>query len=503
MQDTLQARPQLSKSSLPLIKNITTPQVSIMDLPEKVLQFGTGVLLRGLPDYYIDKANKMGAFNGRIVVVKSTSQNRADEFSEQDGLYTLCMRGWQNGQSFAQDIINCSISRVIDANANWKEVIKCAANPEMKIIFSNTTEVGIQLDKEDKISATEPPRSFPGKLVSFLYERFKIFEGDPGMGMVIVPTELIADNGRTLEAICLELAKIADLEPAFILWLEKSNEFCDSLVDRIVAGKMQEAEAAEVEGQLGYKDKLMIMSEVYGLWAIETESKDAAAVLSFDIADSGVIVTPNIEKYRHLKLFLLNAPHTFTCVLAQAVGFQFVNEAMADKDFNNFISHLLMEEAVPAVVNADTTKEEAVSFARDVLDRFRNPYINHQWSDISKQMTLKMVMRCIPLIQAYREKFDALPPFMIRGFAAYLLFLKTKSEGSENYSSLNGHQFKVTDAKSATLQKHWQSADTVTAVKNILSDRQLWQMDLTGIPLLEQTVIKAVLELEQRITLNF
>lgn len=54
------------------VGKVSVPGEVIFSLPEKVLQFGTGVLLRGLPDYFIDKANRQGIFNGRIVVVKST-----------------------------------------------------------------------------------------------------------------------------------------------------------------------------------------------------------------------------------------------------------------------------------------------------------------------------------------------------------------------------------------------------------------------------------------------
>ena len=90
------------------LKNIQSPDLqvppdSVFDLPEKVLQFGTGVLLRGLPDYFIDKANRSGIFNGRIVVVKSTSAGGTDEFDKQDGLFTLCVRGIEDGNKIKVD----------------------------------------------------------------------------------------------------------------------------------------------------------------------------------------------------------------------------------------------------------------------------------------------------------------------------------------------------------------------------------------------------------------
>ena len=198
---------QLSKE---IIKKITPqagliiPDEKLFSLPEKVLQFGTGVLLRGLPDYFIDKANRKGIFNGRVVVVKSTSQGSADAFDKQDGLYTLCVKGIENGEMTEEAIINSSISRVLSAKEQWAEILACAHNPEMKIIISNTTEVGIVLTDDDiKLS---PPNSFPGKLLAFLYERYKAFYGREDSGMVIVPTELIIDNGTKLRSIVLELA---------------------------------------------------------------------------------------------------------------------------------------------------------------------------------------------------------------------------------------------------------------------------------------------------------
>src|SRR6185436_11389404 len=128
------------------LKNIQSaelqvPSDSVFDLPEKVLQFGTGVLLRGLPDYFIDKANRKGIFNGRIVVVKSTSTPGADAFAKQDGLYTICVRGLENGHTIEENIINSSISRVLSAAEEWSTILACAHNPEMQLIVSNTTEV--------------------------------------------------------------------------------------------------------------------------------------------------------------------------------------------------------------------------------------------------------------------------------------------------------------------------------------------------------------------------
>ena len=194
----------LSKFNLKNINSslVSIPDESLFELPEKVLQFGTGVLLRGLPDYFIDKANRKGIFNGRIIVVKSTDGGDAAAFDKQDGLYTLCMRGLVNGQSVTENVISSAISRVLSAASEWDKVLQCAHNPDLTIIISNTTEVGIELVNDD--IRRHPPVSYPGKLLAFLHARYTFFNGSPQHGMVIVPTELISDNGKKLEAIVLE-----------------------------------------------------------------------------------------------------------------------------------------------------------------------------------------------------------------------------------------------------------------------------------------------------------
>lgn len=123
---------QLSKNAIRQIgakQGLDIPDEKIFELPEKVLQFGTGVLLRALPDYFIDKANKQGLFNGRIVVVKSTDSD-SSAFDRQDGLYTVCVRGVENGKTVEENIINASVSRVLSAKTEWKRILECAHNPE-------------------------------------------------------------------------------------------------------------------------------------------------------------------------------------------------------------------------------------------------------------------------------------------------------------------------------------------------------------------------------------
>lgn len=406
---------------------ITTENVdALFALPEKVLQFGTGVLLRGLPDYFIDKANKQGLFNGRIVVVKSTDQGATDGYGVQDGLYTILEKGIENGSPIERTTINATISRVVSAKTEWQAVLDCAANPDIQIIISNTTEIGITLVASDTTASF--PESFPGKLLHFLMERYRVFNGSTESGLVIIPTELISDNGIKLKKIVIELAQLKGLDDTFIDWVYHANDFCSSLVDCIVPGKLPTNEQTQFEQKVGYQDSLAIMSEPYRLWAIETASKKTASILSFAGADARVILAPSINKYKEIKLRLLNATHSLCCGVAHLSGFVTVRDALKDSTFSSFISVMLLEEIVPLVADGDISLEEANAFALQVIDRFSNQSIEHLWLNISVQYTSKMQMRVVPLVDKYVKQHGKAPMLISFGFAAFLLFMKSKND---------------------------------------------------------------------------
>ena len=464
---------KLSKETLPAISNraVIVPDAAIFSLPEKVLQFGTGVLLRGLPDYFIDKANRHGLFNGRVVVVKSTDSGDAGAFDRQDGLYTLCVRGIEDGHKVEENIICSAISRVLSARDQWQEILELAHSPEMRIIVSNTTEVGIQLVEDD--IRRRPPVYFPGKLLAFLYERYQAFQGSPESGMIIVPTELITDNGKKLAGIVKELAQKAQLEASFLVWMEEHCRFCSSLVDRIVPGRPDASVLQQLTHDLGYSDDLLAIAEVYRLWAIEGDEK-VRSTLSFAAADPGVIIESDIEIYRELKLRMLNGTHTLSCGLAFLSGFSTVKNAMDDTGFSSFIADLMLKEIAPSIPY-EVPLAEARDFGLRVLDRFRNPQLQHQWLSITMQYSSKMRMRVIPVLQRHYQRHSEPPAHMALGFAAYLLFMR-------------GGSHPVNDDRAAYFADLWQKYPAPEVATVVLKDKSYWEADLSQLPGFEGAV---------------
>ncbi len=477
-------------------KAVQVPGDELFNLPEKVLQFGTGVLLRALPDYFIDKANKQGVFNGRVVIVKSTSGGDAGVFTAQDNLYTVCVRGIEAGNTIEENLINASVSRVLAATGEWQQVLQCAANAQIEIVISNTTEVGIRLQEENIEAA--PPDSFPAKLLACLYHRYNELGKENAPGMIILPTELITDNGNKLKSIISQLAAYNKLPQEFMLWLHSANTFCNTLVDRIVPGKPAAAKLAALETELGYHDGLLTMAEAFRLWAIEGDEKIKSA-LSFATVDEGVVITPDITVFKELKLRLLNGTHTFCSGPAFLAGVELTRDAVSHPAFGQFMHRLMQHEIGPAI----PCKIEAAqrnAFAASTVDRFANTSIDHKWKSITVQYTSKMKMRNLPLLAEYYRKHEALPKYMAASTAACLMYMRAnKVEQGVYYGELNGSAYSIEDDNAVYFyEKNEQTNNTSDYCAKILGDADFWQTDFNELPGFKDSVIQFARQIEQQ-----
>ncbi|MDF5690065.1 tagaturonate reductase [Aquirufa sp. WAEICH-18A] len=474
----------ISEGAINTKLDLQYPSPEVFTYPEKILQFGTGVLLRGLCDYFVDKANRKGVFKGRVVLVKSTAKGGADAFEAQDGLYTHCIKGIDEGKEVEEYLINSSISRTLTASKEWDSILACASSPDMQIIISNTTEVGIQYVANDAISGG-CPASFPAKLVAFLHARWQHFSGSKESGMVIIPTELIINNGDVLKDIVLKLAHDHQLPADFIQWLHTANHFCNSLVDRIVPGAPDAATKAAICEQLGYEDSLVIISEVYRLWAIQGSS-EVKKILSFASVDSGVVIAEDIEIYRELKLRLLNGTHTLMCGMSYLLGFRLVKDVMSNSYLSKLVMNLMLTELAHSIPYKMDFKI-ADRFGRSVLDRFKNPFINHKLIDITVQYTTKMRMRNIPLLVNYYQIFGKAPELFAMGFAAYLQFMHAvKVEDGKYFGECNGEFYPIQCDYASYFYEAWKDLN----LTKLLADEKLWGHDLSALPGFEDAVKK-------------
>lgn len=461
-------------------------------LPEKVIQFGEGNFLRAFVDWMFDKLNREGLFNGRIVILQPRkSSKQVAILNEQDGLYTLLLRGIENGQFKETREILTSVSRGLNPYTQWDEVLACAESPDMEVVVSNTTEAGIVFDASDTIEGT--PNTYPGKLTAFLYHRWKHFKGDSSKGMIIIPCELIEANGKALKNCVVKFAQLWKLDANFVDWVVNSCAFVSTLVDRVVTGYPRD-EVAKIEGEIGYHDQLMDAGEYYHLWVLEGP-KSLSEKLPFDKIGLHVIWTDDQSSYRDRKVRILNGAHTGSVPAAFFCGLDTVKEMMDDELTGRFTNELIDEEILQAFKN-DKNTEALTELANAVKDRFRNPCIRHYLLSIMLNSSSKFAVRDLPSLLDYVEMHGKLPKRLVFSLAALLTVYRTGDlKDGVLYSKRDGQPFEMKDdAKTLEFMKTtWEqyeptSQKALTTAKTLLAAKQIWGQDLNSVPGLTEAV---------------
>ena len=394
----------------------------LKDAPERVLQFGEGNFLRAFVDYFIDEMNEKAGFNSKVVLCQPIAPGLAPQINEQDGLYTLFLRGRENGEQVNRKRVISCVSRCLNPYEDYQALLDCAKNPDLRFLVSNTTEAGIVFDPACK-KDDAPPASFPGKLTLFLHERWKL-----GMkGFIILSCELIDHNGDELKRCVEKYIDLWGLEPEFKAWVEAENLFCSTLVDRIVTGYPR-AEAENICKELGYQDNILDTGEVFGFWVIEGPQsiKDE---FPFEKAGLPIIVVDDHTPYKQRKVRILNGAHTSMVLGAYLAGQDIVRDCMNDEVIHGFMNKTIYDEIIPTL---DLPKDELTDFAAAVTERFNNPYIDHALLSISLNSTAKWKARVMPSLTEYVKRMGRLPRCITFSFAAYIAFYHTAREKGEN-----------------------------------------------------------------------
>ncbi len=455
--------------------------------PERIVQFGGGNFLRGFVDWVLDVLNAETDFASGVVIVKATP-GTYDELDEQDCLFTTYLHGIQAGEVVEETRLISAVQRVVYPYRDFAAYLALARQPEVRFIFSNTTESGIVFSGDDAL-ADEPPATFPAKLTRFLYERFLHFGGSPDKGCIIIPTELIVDNATRLREIMLEYASLWRLEPEFTAWVKARNVFCNTLVDRIVSGFPQ-ADAQRLFAQMGYEDRLLAAGERYHSWIIEAEPS-LLGEFPVDQARTplNVSVVDDAAPYRTIKVRLLNGAHTAMTPLGILLGIDSVREAMEDEALASFIRDLIFQEVIPSVT--EVPRGELESFAGDVFDRFRNPRIHHRLLTIALNSSSKVKERILPSMLGYLDETGQLPERLVLAFAAFIRLYRGEWRGAS--IPLND------DAEVLSwFKKQWATADSTEALAQaVLGSEALWDRDLSGAPGLAEKVSQNLREIEE------
>ena len=450
--------------------------------PEKVLQFGEGNFLRAFVNYWFDLANEKAGWNGKCVLVQPIAPGLANMINEQEGLYTLYLRGSEKGQKVDDMRVISSVSRCLNPYeaAGFEAMMEVAVSDDLEIIVSNTTEAGIVYDPACQLN-DKPCASFPGKLTQVLYARYQAGK----KGILMLACELIDNNGKELLKCVNQYIDQWGLEDGFRKYVNEDCTFCGSLVDRIVPGRIRDAaEVAALEQKHGYADPLLDVGEVFGLWVIEGDPA-MNDVLPFRKAgiEANVFVAPDMTPYKKRKVRILNGAHTGFVLGAYLGGHDIVRKCMEDETVLGFMNKMLLDEIVPVL---PLDQEDCRNFAAAVQDRFNNPFVNHELMSISLNSTAKWRARNMPSFLEYIEAKGSLPTCLTMSFAAYIAFF------SNDIQELNeaglvcrrpaGNTYTCSDDRWALEFYYAHKDDSVEdLVHAVMTNEQMWGQDLTAI----------------------
>lgn len=463
---------------------------SVKRYPERIVQFGEGNFLRAFLDWMIAEMNEKAGFNSSVVIIQPIAIGNVDKLNEQEGLYTLYMRGIKNDMAVSEHKIVDSISRGINPYTEYDKYLTVAENPDVRFIVSNTTEAGIAFNEKDSPN-DRPQNTFPAKLTSFLYHRYQFFKGDNTKGLIVIPCELIDRNGEQLKQCILRYSKLWGFEKEFINWLNEANIFCNSLVDRIVTGYPKERKQ-EIEKELGYSDQMLVETEQYYLWVIEGPHK-VQDEFPAHLAGLNVLFVDDMTPYRTRKVRILNGAHSSMTPIAFLCGLHTVKEAIDHPVVGRYMQDLIFQEIIPSI---EPGCEELSFYALEVIQRFRNPYIRHNLASIALNSMSKYRVRVLPSLLEYQNRTAQLPKKLVFSLAALLVFYRGKN-GEETYSiSDDNHNLELLSGLWSTCDgsaKHLQQL-----VEKVMGAQQIWGQDLNQVEgLTEMTarfLVKIVLE---------
>lgn len=470
---------------MPILSNQSL--TSRAPFPIRVLQFGGGNFIRAFSDWMIDHLNEKTDFNAGVAIVKPTERGDYEALRKQDGLFHVLSKGIKDGvYQEERRLVQC-VQQIIHPYKEWDLFLKTAENPSIRFVFSNTTEAGIKFNPADQFTQ-QPPKEFPAKLLLWLHHRYTFFKGDHSKNCIFLPLELVPENGQLLKQCLLKYAHHWDLETGFIDFVEQQI-YCNSLVDRIVAG-YSATEAAKVEQELSLKDELLVSGEHYHSWVIQAP-KQVREELPAHKTDLNIQFVDDLEKYRTIKVRLLNGAHTSLVPIGFLRGHKTVLEAMQDQALKAYLMAELKEEIIPSL-NYDPLELQA--YASDVMDRFCNPSLQHYLLDISLNSTTKFVTRLLPSLLGYQEKKGTLPPRIVFALTALLRFYQGDWRGESIPLKDNPAHLQFFKE---TWQIHHQQLDIL--VSTLLSNQQIWGKDLNEIPGLHHRVTQQLKDFEQHL----
>ena len=433
------------------------------------IQFGEGNFIRAFVDHCIQLLNEKTEFNGKVSVIQPIEYGNIELLKNQKGKFHLFIEGILNDKNIRETKVISCIDKVINPYKEFESFLKLARDKNLNFVFSNTTEAGIEYNKND-LKSLEPPISFPGKLTIFLYNRFKFFKGDETKILHVIPCELIENNGEKLKKIILQIASNWDLGRKFYNWIDK-NKFHNSLVDRIVTGYPKK-NLSFYKKQLEFNDNLMVTCEPFFLWIIEGGEDLKKEFPVEKIKKIDVRIVKDIGIYKTRKIQILNGSHTIMVSLGIILNINNVYSFLKNSFFKKFLINTVVNEIILSI-NYNT--KELEKYFYKIIERFENPFIDHKLKTIALNSISKFKSRIIPSIVSFSKIYNRPPYNLSFVLSSFIILYHRRKQFKilDNFSD----QFLFNDIKYEN-----------DNINKILSNKNFWGIDLLRLPKLKEYI---------------
>ncbi|MDR0184080.1 mannitol dehydrogenase family protein [Lysobacter arvi] len=354
-----------------------------------VVHLGVGAFHRAHQAVYIDDALALDP-DWAICGVSLNSRDVRDALRPQKGLYTLALLG----QTPQLRVIG-ALREVLAARDERERVLGRLSDVDVRLVTLTITEKGYclsagELDFEHPDIAHDlaNPRA-PVSAVGYLVEGLRRRKLQRLPPFTALSCDNLPDNGGKLRRAVVAFAQRLDHDLA--CWIAENGAFPRSMVDSITPAT-DDALRSRVAAELGCVDAWPVQREAYAQWVVE----DAFCNGRPPLERVGVTLSNDIAGYDRAKLRLLNAPHSALAYLGSLMDIGTVAQAMATPVLARFVERLMREAIAPNVVAPRGF--DAARYVDAILERFRNPAIQHRLSQIAWDGSQKIPVRLLGTI---------------------------------------------------------------------------------------------------------
>ena len=403
------------------LRRIGVPAYDRSSIRTGVLHIGPGAFHRAHQADYFDLLLASDPRWG-IHGVSMKSASLRDAIQPQDGLYTLAILDEQVRYRVIGALTQVS---TVTGHA-WRETF---LSPDLHLVTLTVTEKGYCLGTGDALDFSHPDItadlsdiSCPSSVIGLLVEGLRLRYAAGLAPVTVLSCDNLPSNGQKLrDAI---LAFTAAIDQKLFEWISTNIAFPCSMVDSITPAT-DHALRSKVSEATGLADAWPIQREAFTSWVIEDKTGPGFP----DLSRVGAVMTNDVEAHEKAKLRMLNGAHSTLAYLGLALGHQTVSDAMQDAVLAAMIERMMQRE-IAAGLRAPTGLD-LDAYRRALLNRFRNPAIAHQLSQIAWDGSKKLPMRLLDTIFENLRAGRSIEG-LATGVAAWMRFVRRSARnGSE------------------------------------------------------------------------